>query len=175
MLELGCQEIRSGTFPKSHPARQHKIAKDYFESLGIKHVSIDQNGLHGSLNLDLSLPIDGELHSRFDVVTNFGTIEHVDQKGMDGQWQAFKTMHDCTKAPGVMLHTLTQKGHGRWHCVFKYESWFPERLAKANGYELRVNTVFSGILVVSYLKVANTPFVPVEELSGIVYTRGGKL
>jgi hypothetical protein len=50
------------------------VWKDHFESMGISHTSIDLNGKDGALRLDLNFPID---LPPADVVTNFGTSEHV--------------------------------------------------------------------------------------------------
>ena len=176
MLELGSQEFRPDTFPLRHQARRYRTPKAYFESLGIEHVSIDLNGLRGSLKCDLSLPLsDTGMASRFDVATNFGTIEHIDTKGFHGQWQAFKTMHDCVKPGGMMLHTLPQHGVIRGHCLFKYTAEFPGRLAEANGYEIRVNAVaLKLMLAVSYVKVSDTPFMAESDFGtkiGVIMSR----
>ncbi len=57
MLELGNKRNPDGVY------------KLYFESIGIKHTSIDWNGQDGALNLDLRKPID---MPPFDMVTNIG-------------------------------------------------------------------------------------------------------
>jgi hypothetical protein len=69
ILELGAQNLYFGDM-------YDEPAKFYFEKLGFKHTSIDMNGLHGSLKYDLSDPIFHSLGD-FDIVTDFGTSEHV--------------------------------------------------------------------------------------------------
>ena len=52
-------------------------AKDYFEDLGYDHVSIDLNGRGGSQAVDLSKNLTFGLDRDFDLITDFGTSEHV--------------------------------------------------------------------------------------------------
>ena len=159
MFELGCQQIRQLTFPLKHPATGFCTAKEYFESLGMEHVSVDMNGLYGAIPLDLSVPVERPgWNGHFDVATNFGTIEHIDQNEFQGQWQVFKTMHDCVKPGGMMLHTLPECAPKTRHCFFTYATDFPARLAEANGYKIRVNSAVGGALIVSYVKLSDAPF-----------------
>lgn len=120
MLELGNQIVRQGTYPKNYPIRKFRTAKDYFKSIGINHVSIDRNGKSRSMPLNLAKPIDKkEWKNYFDCVTDLGTIEHVCQNGLEGQYYSFKNVHDFCKVNGYMLHCLPllQK-IGRKPCCF---------------------------------------------------------
>ena len=65
MIELGNKKNALGTY------------KDYFESVGIKHTSVDWNGEDGALAMDLNHP---QILPKSDVVTNFGTSEHVENQ-----------------------------------------------------------------------------------------------
>jgi SAM-dependent methyltransferase len=106
------------------------IYKAFFESLGFRHVSIDWNGLDGTLNRDLRLPLWDEL-GQFCMVTNIGTTEHVD--GQAGVWE---NIHRMTK-PGGVYCGLTPYPDGKswwWH-----GSWYPtaaffESFADLNGW-----------------------------------------
>ena len=83
--------------------------KDWFESIGIRHTSVDWNGLHGALPLDLRQPLN---LGRFDMVTNIGTTEHVSEQEpcwrniaeATGKW--FVSMTPC---PGYWPR------HGFWY------------------------------------------------------------
>lgn len=65
MIELGNKKNSRGTY------------KGYFEWRGIKHVSVDWNGKDGALPMDLNHP---HILPKADVVTNFGTSEHVENQ-----------------------------------------------------------------------------------------------
>lgn len=82
MLELGNQYLY--IFQNQKPFDEYPdkyltngnvvVAKEYFQELGIDHVSLDYTGNDGALKGDLDYPID--LKRTFDVITDFGTSEH---------------------------------------------------------------------------------------------------
>ena len=56
---------------------RHRTGKVYLTDKGVlEHVSIDMNGQNGALKLNLGAPID-KWRNYFDMVTNYGTTEHV--------------------------------------------------------------------------------------------------
>lgn len=128
MCELGNQIIL---------AKQPIVAKEYFVSLGMIHVSIDMNGLDGSLQLDLSNPIS-ELIGEFDVITNFGTSEHI-----LNQYQVFKNIHNFTKIGGFQVHAVPLVGHWERHCPYHYGKNFFDQLAKLSNYEIQDTQILS--------------------------------
>lgn len=118
MLELG-GKINAGLTYKA-----------FFESQGIEHVSVDWNGEHGALVRDLRQPLWEEL-GQFDMVTNIGTTEHVDdQKGV---WE---NIHWMTK-PGGVLVSVTPYPDGRnwwWHGLYYPTEAFFLQFAAWNGW-----------------------------------------
>ena len=72
--------------------------------------------------------IDSEDKARYDLVTNFGTTEHV----MD-QVRSFRTIHDLTKVGGIMFHVLPINIE---HGLLSYTTKFANLLVKANDYEV---------------------------------------
>lgn len=111
----------------------HTPSKGHFESLGVTHVSIDLNGDDGAIPLNLGEPLPEDFEVGFDVVTNFGTAEHV----RDSFYQCLKNIHDLCRVGGVMVHDIPHKdnwpGHG-----FHYVT--PEsivKLAELAGYEIQ--------------------------------------
>lgn len=106
--------------------------KAYFESLGFRHVSIDWNGKHGALNLDLRRP-QWERLGQFDILSNMGTTEHVDD-----QRAVWENIHHLVKVGGVYVgQTPYHDGqswwwHGDWYPT---EAWF-EKFAFLNGWEI---------------------------------------
>lgn len=92
-----------------------------------KYQAIDLDGVDDrALKHDLNEPVP--LDETFDVVCNFGTAEHV-----FNIYQVFKTIHDCTKLDGWMLHGLPFQG---WvdHGFYNFQPTFFFDLAEANGY-----------------------------------------
>src|ERR1041384_5416258 len=78
MLELGNKVTGAGL-----------VYKSVFEAMGIRHVSVDWNGKDGALPLDLRQPLN---LGRFDMVTNFGTSEHVE----DNQKAVWRNIIEAT-------------------------------------------------------------------------------
>jgi hypothetical protein len=132
MCELGNQEI-------SADGIDYKIAKQYFESLGIRHISIDLNGEDGALIFDLSKPIrNKELLGRFDVVTNFGTSEHV-----ENQYHCFQNIHNFARKGGLCIHAIPKIGQWKDHCEYYYDPSFFKKLAELCSYSIVKEATFS--------------------------------
>lgn len=115
MLELGNKNGTGG------PGDSYKR---YFEGIGIRHTSVDWNGQDGALARDLRKPLD---LGRFDMVTNIGTSEHVDD-----QVAVWRNMVD---AAGRWLVCITPKP-GDWpgHGMFYPYPMFYRHLAERNGF-----------------------------------------
>lgn len=83
--------------------------KDQFERWGIHHVSVDLNGEDGALPLDLREPLN---LGTYDLVTNFGTTEHVSEQ--EPVWRNIaeacdKLLVSVTPMPGLY------PDHGIWY------------------------------------------------------------
>ena len=104
----------------------------YLKVLGInKHVSIDLNGAWKSLKLDLDVPLPDDFYGDFNLITNYGTGEHV-----NNQHSFFKNVHDCCEVGGVMIHALNAPGYIVCHGRYEYELMFIEQLSTACHYEI---------------------------------------
>jgi hypothetical protein len=123
MMELGNQGMQINGI-------NYKVAKDYFQSLGIQHTSIDLNGRHGAMKFDLGIPLK-EFYCQYDIVTNFGTSEHV-----YNQYECFKNIHEFCKGGGLMIHAVPMPGHWPRHCEYHYPKKFFVMLADACGYNI---------------------------------------
>jgi len=150
-LELGNQRDRTGN------PRSKKPAKIMYESLGVNHISIDLNGRNGALPLDLQKPLPFIFHSRFDVITNYGTIEHV-----NNQYRVFRNIHDSCRKGGIIIHALPLENNWPKHCRYKYTTSFAGKLAKKNSYTLVQEEIIRPqpyqLLVVAYRKELDEPF-----------------
>ena len=106
--------------------------KSVFEALGFEHISVDWNGQHGALRLDLREPQWEDL-GEFDMVTNFGTTEHVDDQS--GVWA---NIHYCTAQGGYYVGQ-TPYADGRnwwWHGQHYVTEKFYEDFAAMNGWKI---------------------------------------
>lgn len=115
MLELGNKRNARGVY------------KAWFQARGVDHVSVDLNGKDGALPLDLQRPLG---LGRFDMVTNFGTTEHVERQ--EPAWRNVveatgKVLVCTTPAPGGW-----KPPHGRWYPTPE----FYVDLARLNGFRL---------------------------------------
>lgn len=127
ICELGDQQFMSCS-----PFKEFSWTKEYFDNNGYEYLSIDLNGLGGSLVLDLDKPIiEKTLINKFDIVTNFGTLEHT-----LNLYQGLKNMHDLCTTDGFMFHVGPSptfwKGHGNWYL----DTDFYDKLGKLCDYEI---------------------------------------
>ncbi|MEK6873888.1 MAG: hypothetical protein AABW91_03510 [Nanoarchaeota archaeon] len=121
LLEFGNQWIK----------KINKPAKKWYFERGVDHTSVDINGKDGSLKINLDKPFPSYLIDRFDVVTNYGTLEHV-----SNQYEGFKNMHNSCKINGLMIHNLVLVGHWEGHCRYFYYPSFSSSFAKLCKYEI---------------------------------------
>lgn len=107
-----------------------KPARDSYLARGVAHhIAIDLNGKDGALPLDLDHPVPFIFRGQFDVVTNYGTSEHVND-----QYHAFKNAHDMCRVGGLMIHVVPREGNWPGHCRYYYAPAFFQGLAAACGY-----------------------------------------
>lgn len=129
MAELGNQKILN----VDKNGKEYKVctSKKYFTKKGATHTSFDINGKDGSVPINLCESIDNKWKNKFDIVTNYGTSEHV-----ENQWMVFKNINDMCKIDGMMIHSIPMFGSWRGHCPFHYKSDFPEDICDICGYKL---------------------------------------
>jgi hypothetical protein len=116
MIELGNQHFHDYKVGLAFYG-DHFIVKHWAEEKEIEHVSIDTSGADGAEPLDLSKPITGIAPA--DIVTNFGTSEHV---GASGQEQCFTNILALCKPGGIMLHAVPREGHWKGHSDVTYQA-----------------------------------------------------
>ena len=123
VVELGNQwlwEIFNG---------QNIPTKIIFEFFGVEYTSIDINGDDGAVMLDLRLDIPKKYKKRYELLTNIGTTEHVE----DNQYQCWKNIHNLCKTNALMIHSLPLRGHWEGHCKwYYYPEWFEDLAEKCN-------------------------------------------
>jgi hypothetical protein len=106
------------------------LARDLYRWLGFDYAAVDINDAPGNIPLDLNFDrAPRRLRRRFQLVTNFGTTEHI-----VNQLNAFNVIHDLTAVGGIMLHALPGDGQLD-HGMFNYKFKFFWMLARSNDYE----------------------------------------
>jgi len=133
MLELGCQNIYDQSY---EGVTYGMIAKPYFESFGIEHLSWDITGCQLAEKVDLRQSVDVEKYGQFDVVSNFGTLEHVENTDDGGFYESFKNVHNLCKVGGLMIHETPMTGHWIGHGCNYVTQDFYKQLAEDNAYEI---------------------------------------
>lgn len=117
MLELGNQHLFLSEpprpdFPAEFVSMKGVPAKPYWERAGYRHISVDLGGQDGALVLNLCQPFD--LGQQFNVVTDFGTSEHVADL-----YACLENMWRHCRVGGWMLLANPAPGswpdHGYWY------------------------------------------------------------
>jgi len=179
IMELGNQRM------KWHSAQ---TAKKFFLEYekAIEHISIDTNGKSGALPLDLSkdlIVLHPEWNGHFDLVTNFGTAEHVD----GGIYECYKNIHNFCRKGGVIINDGPPASGCPWHSPYHYYPHFFSTLAKKCGYDmlLRDARAVKGrrrkchpkdrtLEIVVYHKINNDQFISksdFESIEGVLYEK----
>src|SRR5436190_16986560 len=83
VMELGSQNL----YDKEYPVGVQPYASEFYESKGIKYSCIDLNAENNALQIDLEKKV--RIEQQFDLVTDFGTGEHVRDA-----YNIFKVLHD---------------------------------------------------------------------------------
>lgn len=105
---------------------------DALKAQGYRYVSIDWNGFGGAIKYDLCEEIEDEtLKGSFDIVTNFGTSEHV-----QNLYNCFRNIDYLCKVGGLMIHMVPKTGGWPNHCTHWVDEEFFEMVAGLCDYEI---------------------------------------
>lgn len=169
ILELGTQDIVDESVKAALRSsisdtyyNDSKLFKFYLNELGYKTISIDIMGDRGSIPVNLCEDIDIWNLGQFDVITNYGTTEHV-----DNQYMCWKNMHKSLKVGGVMINEIPKIGSWPNHCEFYYDLKFFQEFQKI-GYEIIYSKdhMYPGngnLIAVSMKKVTDIDFFTKED------------
>ena len=124
VIELGSQNLYDQSYSGKTP-----YASIYYITKGLRYACIDLNGENEALKLDLENPIDHK--KKYDIVTDFGTSEHI-----RNYYSVWKTKHDLCKLGGVIISENPKTGNWKGH-GFNYPTIdFYTELAQAMGYKI---------------------------------------
>ena len=169
MLELGDQVCES-----KHP---EPTGKAYYSNRGVLHTSFDLNGLNGSIKVNISKPFARKWLGVFDVVTNAGTLEHVEP--LSYQHPAFKNVHDALRPGGIAIHLvpdaheLDERGAWKGHCGNYYDRAFFELIAKQSGSTLLRHEIIRGLSCACIRRDAAPFMADKAALAGAIHRREG--
>ena len=126
MCELGAQNLYT------NDSWYGKVAKDYFVQHGVTHDSYDIIVHQGCEYMDLRVTIPKSLKNKYDVVTDFGTSEHID----GNYYQGNKNIHDLCKVGGLIIRENPKTGHWIGHGNNYVNMDFYKVLAEMCDYEI---------------------------------------
>jgi hypothetical protein len=107
------------------------FAREFYRWLGFKYAAVDIDGSPRSIPIDLNFDsVPENSKGKYDLVTNFGTTEHV-----ANQLNAFRVIHDLTALDGIMIHEVPTQGMMN-HGLVNYNIKFFWMLARSNGYKI---------------------------------------
>ena len=159
VVELGEQELKIfnnelddsliteylKTNPRKYSTKKDRIglfSKDFLESL-FKSVSCIDIFTKCDKTLKLSLCENINLEKRFDVLTNFGTTEHVGEMNdefVNVQYLSFKNIHNMIKKDGIVFNVVPAfVQNNKLHGAFNYTCDFFNKLAKLCNYQIIYN------------------------------------
>jgi hypothetical protein len=124
VCELGAQNLYDRDYGINFP-----YADKYYSAKGMDYTCIDINGENGAIELDLENP--QEIVDQYDLVTDFGTSEHV-----RNSYNTHKVIHELTKEGGIIIRENPKSGNWPGHGFNYYTKSFYEKLAEACGYEI---------------------------------------
>jgi hypothetical protein len=198
MLEFGDQ-LFNGNFPTSYEhfvkhnytktSTHMKPVKEYFQHIGMNHISIDINGLNGAIQYDTRQSIVPDIFTyspTYDIITNSGFSEHVGEGDLeinlwDNQYAIWKNFHDVGKIGSVYIHLVPRHGHWLRHGVCDYDLQFFRDIVHYNNYDIflapmyyqRYAYVDKNLILVMYAKQTMHPFMTLEtfrNISGLTST-----
>lgn len=125
VIELGDQLMDVGE------STQFMRSDLYYKDINI--ISIDWHGNNRALKLDLSQPLAAGLDTELkgDIVTNFGTVEHVSDL-----YNGLLNMHNFAKDGAIMISANPKTGTFASHGYHFFTQGFWIELAFVCGYEL---------------------------------------
>lgn len=106
LVELGIQEAVE--------PMGFKYLRDTMKNGFASYISLDLHNTPGATIFDLSEYVPNAY--RADILTNFGTTEHVEYE--QGQYNCWLNMHSWLKVGGLAIHHLPEIGSWKGHCRY---------------------------------------------------------
>jgi hypothetical protein len=114
ILELGAQDLLVD-------GNSLGYFKNIYSNYNIE--SLDITGENNSLKLDLSTEL--YIHKQYDLITNFGTSEHV-----SNQYTCWKNIHSLLNTNGIVISEIPEIGSWKGHCKYYIDYSFFKTMNK---------------------------------------------
>ncbi|NJO89541.1 MAG: hypothetical protein HC831_11775 [Chloroflexia bacterium] len=124
VCELGDQQFLS-----CFPMAEKSHCSSYYRGKNMKYVSVD---LNGKSDIFLNLNKENDIKGQFSFVTDFGTLEHVNDFYM-----GLKNMDMLCELGGTMIHVLPAPGHWPNHGSWRAGIGFWRKFGKAQKYIIK--------------------------------------
>lgn len=138
-------------------------AKKFYESLGLSHTSVDQNGKDGAIKVDLSKPIDWL--GTFDIITDMGTSEHVSDI-----YECLINVLSHAKGGTIIIHKNPKTGNFPMHGFHFFTLEFWKSYAKLCNLEIEeiyehaiYHNTIDGYECIAIFKVTKETSLPTKE------------
>ena len=113
----------------AQPLLPAPYVSEWYTGQGIEYMSIDLSGENDSKKWDLSEPL--KTNKKFDMVTDFGTSEHV-----KNYFQCLANMHKLCRVGGLIVHENPKTGNWPQHGFHYVDKDFYIQFAKAAEYDI---------------------------------------
>lgn len=110
IAELGVQYVMGEEWGEYGPL----YFKDIFPNLDL--TSFDITGENNSTFLNLSSPLPNDYKNKYDLITNFGTTEHVQD-----QYICWKNIFNMLKYNGIVINEIPKKNNWSNHCKYYFD------------------------------------------------------
>lgn len=145
ILELGDQDIYDSRIAEFKTKFRNLISKQFKIW---KTIDLTDSYGSGVEIIDLSIPTS--INIQFDIITNFGTTEHVEPES--GQYTCWNNINDLLKVGGLLINEVpTDNGYWYDHCRYFYTDDFFYNLENY-GFSLIENKILDNKLHFSVLK-----------------------
>lgn len=145
VVELGSQEVATYGYHRAllqdvlsrlgaaGADLDNMTSEEFHRHLGFTtYRSIDADGARGALALDLNtdMRVNHGFTEQFDLVTDYGTSEHV-----FNVFECFRNAHNLCRVDGLMIHVLPFEGQ-MMHGFYNFKPGFYYGLSLANAYKI---------------------------------------
>lgn len=200
VIELGSQNLYLNGEDKP------PFASEWYKQKGLLYACIDLAGDNGAIQEDLSKDISANYHKdaamlRYDLVTDFGTSEHVVQmksitkvgfhdgyinsiypdgiENIDlGFYNCWLNKHNLLNEGGLMVNVNPKTGHWPGHGYNYYTEDFYKEFSKISGYEIvklfehaAMGNTIDGVNIVCVLRKISSVFPSFKEFQKLDYKK----
>jgi hypothetical protein len=154
VIELGDQAVEVGNeWSKTQRFRHENLNR--FKSWRTLDLSITE----GVEKFDLSILSDEK--NCADLITNFGTSEHVEFE--TGQYNCWVNTHNFLRINGIALHIVPPPGSWPAHCRYYYDESFFINFENYGYQILEISRTYNELILCTMKKIKDVEFMSYDE------------